>query len=106
MSPDVLRNVRNAMLAFRILTGETPPWWAELQAGTFAGLLPWCPDDPEERMRWKTALRASLHLCDWTLAIFPEPRSLTFGILAEKQAGQLSELSEKELQKRIAVLED
>lgn len=28
------------------------------------------------------------------------------GILAEKQAGKLSELSEKELQKRIAALED
>jgi hypothetical protein len=41
-----------------------------------------------------------------TRAARKQEKEKLLGILAEKQAGKLSELSEKELQKRIAALED
>lgn len=68
-----------------------------------------------EHTRREAALEVVKHVIDVKVsedkaaearATKKQEKEKLLGILAEKQAGKLSELSEKELQKRIAALED
>lgn len=65
--------------------------------------------------RWEAAMETVKYVIDVKLveeataknrSEKKQEKEKLLGILAEKQAGKLSELSEKELQKRIAALED